>query len=78
MFKTTIRNFIFKNFVSNVLFLGNNMITGQNGYDFTKNIDFSSISSILMQSSEAIIQYFKQKAFQYILFHLRIFMRIVH
>lgn len=59
--KTTIRNFIFKNFASNVLFLGNNMITGQNGYDFTKNIDFSSISSILMQSSEAIIQYFKQK-----------------
>ncbi|WP_396155388.1 hypothetical protein [Flavobacterium macrobrachii] len=34
--KTFIRNFIFKNFASHVLFLGNNMITGQNGYTFKK------------------------------------------
>ena len=37
--KTLIRNFVFKNFASHTLFLGNNMITGQNGYSFLKEID---------------------------------------
>lgn len=60
-FKTTIRNFIFKNFASHVLFLGNNMITGQNGYAFSEAIDFSSISAILVQSAQALLTYFKEK-----------------
>ena len=60
-FKTMVRNFVFKNFASHVLFLGNNMITGQNGYTFTKEIDFKCISDILLQCSEAIIQDFKSK-----------------
>lgn len=59
--KTRIRNFVFKNFASHVLFLGNNMITGQNSYAFSKTVDFESISTILMQSSKAIITYFKEK-----------------
>lgn len=59
--KTTVRNFVFKNFASHVLFLGNNMITGQNGYVFNKHIDFKHISELLIQCSEAIIQYFKNK-----------------
>lgn len=59
--KTKIRNFVFKNFASHVLFLGNNMITGQNSYAFSKTIDFESISTILMQSTKAIIDYFKKK-----------------
>jgi hypothetical protein len=59
--KTAIRNFIFKNFASHVLFLGNNMITGQNGYVFNKPMDFKHISRLLIQCSEAIIQYFKEK-----------------
>ena len=59
--KTTVRNFVFKNFASHVLFLGNNMITGQNGYVFNKQIDFKHISELLIQCSEAIIQYFKNK-----------------
>ena len=57
--KTLIRNFVFRNFASHVLFLGNNMITGQNGYTFTKEIDFECISDVLMKCSEEIIQYFK-------------------
>ena len=28
--KTVVRNFVFKNFCSHVLFIGNNMLTGQN------------------------------------------------
>lgn len=60
-FKTFIRNFIFKNFASHTLFLGNNMITGQNGYAFSKEIDFEKISNILMQSAKEITSYFKSK-----------------
>lgn len=59
--KTTIRNFVFKNFASHVLFLGNNMITGQNGYVFNKSMDFEQISSLLIECSNAIIDYFKKK-----------------
>ena len=60
-FKTKIRDFIFRNFASHVLFLGNNMITGQNGYAFSKPIEFSSISDVLIKCSEEIIKYFKEK-----------------
>ena len=60
-FKTAIRNFIFKNFASHTLFLGNNMITGQNGYVFTKEIDFNHISEILLKSADEITLYFKKK-----------------
>jgi predicted N-acyltransferase len=59
--KTAIRNFVFKNFASHVLFLGNNMITGQNGYVFNKPMDFKHISEVLLQCSEDIISYFKKK-----------------
>lgn len=60
-FKIALRNFIFKNFASHTLFLGNNMITGQNGYVFSKEIDFECISEILLQSADEITKYFKQK-----------------
>ncbi len=59
--KTAVRNFIFKNFASHVLFLGNNMITGQNGYAFTIPIDFEYISKILVESAKEITHYFKEK-----------------
>ena len=59
--KTLIRNFVFKNFASHTLFLGNNMITGQNGYSFSREIGFECISEILLQTSNEIITYFKQK-----------------
>ena len=49
--KTSIRNFVFKNFASHVLFIGNNMITGQNGYSFSKEMDFACISKIFFTSS---------------------------
>ena len=59
--KTYIRNFIFKNFASHVLFLGNNMITGQNGYAFNANIDFKSLSKILLECANEITNYFKKQ-----------------
>ncbi|WP_284651440.1 peptidogalycan biosysnthesis protein [Flavobacterium terrisoli] len=60
-FKTYIRNFVFKNFASHVLFLGNNMITGQNGYEFVKNIDYKDIGDLLLECANAITQYFKEQ-----------------
>lgn len=36
--KTSVRNFAFKNFASHVLFVGNNMLTGQNAFAFDENI----------------------------------------
>jgi hypothetical protein len=59
--KTAMRNFVLKNFASNVLFLGNNMITGQNGYAFSTTIDFECISNMLLEIAKEITQYFKEK-----------------
>ncbi len=59
--KTYVRNFIFKNFASHVLFLGNNMITGQNGYAFSKTVDFKCISDLLLDCAQSITGYFKEK-----------------
>ncbi|MFN3968395.1 8-amino-7-oxononanoate synthase [Flavobacterium sp.] len=59
--KTYVRNFVFKNFASHVLFLGNNMITGQNGYEFIKTIDYNDISNLLLECANAITDYFKEQ-----------------
>lgn len=59
--KTYVRNFIFRNFASHTLFVGNNMITGQNSFTFSKEIRFEEISEILMQCSKELVAYFKQK-----------------
>ncbi len=59
--KTFFRNVIFRNFGSHTLFIGNNMMTGQNGYSFSKEIDFEFISSILLNSAHEITSYFKNK-----------------
>ena len=36
--KTSVRNFAFKNFASHVLFIGNNMLTGQNAFAFDQKV----------------------------------------
>ncbi|WP_417942331.1 GNAT family N-acetyltransferase [Flavobacterium sp. RS13.1] len=36
--KTSVRNFALKNFASHVLFIGNNMLTGQNAFSFAKSV----------------------------------------
>jgi hypothetical protein len=59
--KTFIRNFIFKNFASHALFLGNNMITGQNSYTFNKEINAITIAEILSKCADEITSYFKKQ-----------------
>ena len=60
-FKTYLRNFVFRNFGSHVLFLGNNMITGQNGYIFKKEIGLENIGQLLVKFSNEITSYFKKQ-----------------
>lgn len=60
-FKTYTRNFVFRNFGSHALFLGNNMITGQNGYTFNKEIDYKTIGQLLKHCANEITLYFKKQ-----------------
>lgn len=57
--KTYIRNIAFKNFASQVLFIGNNMLTGQNAFVFKPKINMHEALSAL---NEAIISI--KKTFQ--------------
>ena len=59
--KKIIRNFIFKNFSSHVLFIGNNMLTGQNAFSFLPIIDKKLAIETLKKASEELISIFKNK-----------------
>lgn len=59
--KTSVRNFIFKNFSSHVLFMGNNMLTGQNAFHFSDKIDKNLALKSLKKASEALKEIFKNK-----------------
>lgn len=48
--KTAVRNFIFKNFCSHVLFIGNNMLTGQNAFSFSNEIDIEKGVELVRQA----------------------------
>lgn len=60
-FKTYVKDFIFRNFGSHALFLGNNMITGQNGYVFNREIDAKTIGEILYKCAAEITFHFKKQ-----------------
>ena len=45
--KTAIRNLIFRNFASQVLVIGNNMLTGQNAFAFANSIDKNKALKVL-------------------------------
>lgn len=59
--KTFIRNFIFKNFCSHVLIIGNNMLTGQNAYSFLDEIDKIEGLKALKNAAEELKDIFKNK-----------------
>ncbi len=59
--KKYFRNFIFKNFSSHVLFIGNNMFTGQNAFVFEVKIDFPQAMETLKQATEAVENEIKHK-----------------
>lgn len=60
--KTSIRNFVFKNYCSHVLFVGNNMLTGQNAFVLSKNISITEAIKILKDAvHELKTTYIKEK-----------------
>ncbi len=52
--KTFARNFAFKNFSSQVLFIGNNMLTGQNAFSFSSETDLVEGLKELKKASQKI------------------------
>lgn len=52
--KASVRNFIFKNFCSHVLLIGNNMLTGQNAFAFSEDIDKKTIADGLLLAINAL------------------------
>ncbi len=51
--KSAIRNFIFKNLNSHVLFVGNNMLTGQNAFNFSAKINSTlALESLKVATAE--------------------------
>lgn len=59
--KKSIRNFIFKHFSSHVLFMGNNMLTGQHAFYFSATIPLSEGLYWLRQASEMLIKNYLKK-----------------
>ena len=59
--KTALRNFAFKNFCSNVLLIGNNMLTGQNAFAFSEKIDEKQAIKTLKIASSALKKIFETK-----------------
>lgn len=52
--KTVVRNFVFKNFSSNVLVIGNNMLSGQNGCCFSSKLPASEGLILLKKATEEL------------------------
>ena len=59
--KTKIRNFVFKNFASQVLVLGNNMLTGQNSYALEEGIDHKKAIQALHSAANKLKTNFAEK-----------------
>ena len=59
--KTSIRNVAFKNFASNVLFLGNNMLSGQNAFVFKKECNKELFLKALHSAVHEIKKILKKK-----------------
>lgn len=68
--KSYFRDFILKNFASHVLFLGNNMLTGQNAFVFSHKIKAIEGLSALKNASDALKTIFKNQRKE---IHLTIF-----
>ena len=59
--KTAVRNIVFRNFGSNVLVIGNNMLTGQNSYAFLDNVDKKKAFQTLYSATTELKKIFKSK-----------------
>lgn len=58
--KTTVRNFVFRYFASHVLFIGNNMLTGQHAFKLHPEADPKKASQTLYKAAEALKVEFAQ------------------
>jgi predicted N-acyltransferase len=52
--KTTVRNFVFRHFASHVLFIGNNMLTGQHAFKLHPEANPEKASQTLYKAAEAL------------------------
>jgi predicted N-acyltransferase len=68
--KTVVRNFVFKNFSSNVLVIGNNMLSGQNGCCFSSKLPASEGLTLLKKATEELKSDLRKKGTK---IHLTIF-----
>lgn len=59
--KTTIRNFIFKRFSSHVLFIGNNMLTGQNAFSLREDANAKRALVTLREASARLESEFERQ-----------------
>lgn len=59
--KTTVRNFVFRHFASHVLFIGNNMLTGQHAIKLSPEANPEKASQTLYAAAEAIKTEFVQR-----------------
>ncbi len=60
-YKTFARDFIFKNFAAHVLFIGNNMLTGQNAFALCDTIDTAEALKTLEKAAQELKAIFKTK-----------------
>lgn len=58
-YKSKVRDFVFKRFASNVLFIGNNMLTGQNSFYFSEKLDFENGLKLLENATLQLQKNFK-------------------
>ncbi|WP_414000236.1 8-amino-7-oxononanoate synthase [Flavobacterium sp. W1B] len=68
--KTKIRSFVFRNLSSKVLIIGNNMLTGQNGYFFDKKLPTAAGLLLLKNAADELKSVFTKKGMNV---HLTIF-----
>jgi predicted N-acyltransferase len=52
--KTSVRNFVFKNLCSNVLFIGNNMLSGQNAFSFSEEINKKELLQVIGEAYKVL------------------------
>ncbi len=59
--KSKLRDFVFKNFATHVLFIGNNMLTGQNAFAFSENVNIKEGLSLLKKATIYLTHELKRK-----------------
>ncbi|WPR71750.1 8-amino-7-oxononanoate synthase [Flavobacterium sp. NG2] len=69
-FKTMVKNFLFKKLISNVLIIGNNMLTGQNCYSFSNTISTKEGLIQLNNATQELRDLFKKRKIK---IHLTVF-----